>query len=181
MGYEIFGQPNTGIRDIKTPPNGASFLGPPTSLAGKIDKLDAGSRKRHDAIYGKLTHLEERPKILSKMVGEMKTSIDFVNSKVEDLKQRWEDKADKSNVAKLMAKIDNLENRSKRNNVVFCNIPEGTKDGFMCEGIIQDTLLNHMNLERESPLHKIKNTQNGEQSSRPIHVALLRYPDSSSD
>ena len=105
------------------------------SLTDTIDKLDADSRKRHDAIYGKLENVEERTKTLFKDVGEMKTSLDFVNREVEDLKQRLEDKADKSSVAKLMAKIEDLENRSKRNNVVFWNIPEGTEDGSTCEGI----------------------------------------------
>ena len=73
----------------------------------------------HDAIYGKLKHLEERTKTLFKDVDEMKTSLDFVNGGVEELKQKLEDKADKSSVAKLIVKIDDLENRSKRNNVVF--------------------------------------------------------------
>ena len=155
------------------------------NLADKTDKLDVDSRKRHDAIYGELEHLEESTKTLFKDVGEMKTSLDFVNSEIEDLKQRLEDKPDKSSVAKWMVKIDNLENRSKRNNVVFLNIPEGVEDGSTCEGIIQDILVNHMNLERNIEIMKahrtaIKNRQNrrnGEQSSRPIHVALLRYPD----
>ena len=70
-------------------------------------------------------------------------------------------------------------------NVIFWNIPEGTEDGSMCERIIQDILVSHMNLERDIEIiraHRttIKNRQNrrdGEQSSRPIHVALLRYPD----
>ena len=155
------------------------------SLAEKIDKLDADSRRRHDAIYGKLEHLEERTNTLFEDVGGMKTSLGFVNSEVEDLKQGLEDKADKSSVAKLLAKIDDLENRSKRNNVVFWNIPEGAEDGSTCEEIIRDILVNHMNLEREIEIMRahrttIKNSQNrrnGEQSSRPIHVALLRYPD----
>ena len=84
-----------------------------TSLTDKIDKLDADSRKRHDAIYRKLENLEERTKTLFKDVGEMKTSLDFVNREVEDLKQRLEAKADKSSLAKLMAKIGDLENQSK--------------------------------------------------------------------
>ena len=54
----------------------------------------------HDAIYGKLKHLEERTKTLFKDVGEMKTSLDFVNGGVEELKQKLEDKADKSSMAK---------------------------------------------------------------------------------
>ena len=115
----------------------------------------------------------------------MKTGLGSVNSEVEDLKQGLENKVDKSTVAKLLAKIDDLENRSKRNNVIFWNIPEGTEDGSTCEEIIEDILVNHMNLGREIEIMRahrttIKNSQNrrnGEQSSRPIHVALLRYPD----
>ena len=57
------------------------------NLADKIDKLDADSRQRHDAIYVKLEHLEERTKTLFKDVGKMKTSLDFINSEVEVLKQ----------------------------------------------------------------------------------------------
>ena len=118
-------------------------------------------------------------KTLFKDVGETKTSLDFVNSEIEDLKQRLEDKPDKSSVAKWMVKIDDLENRSKRNNVVFWNIPEGAEDGSTCKGIIQDILVNHMHLERNIEIMRahrttIKNRQNrrnGEQSSRPIHVA----------
>ncbi|KAL9976481.1 hypothetical protein ACROYT_G013789 [Oculina patagonica] len=154
------------------------------SLAEKIDKLDADSPRRHDAIYGKLEHLEERTNTLFVDVGEKK-SLGSVNNEVEDFKQGLEDKADKSRVAKLLAKIDELENRSKRN-VVFWNIPEGMpEDGSTCKEIIRDILVNHMNLEREIEITRahrttIKNSQNrrnGEQSSRPIHVALLRYPD----
>ena len=63
------------------------------SLAEKIDKLDADSRRRHDAIYGKLEHLEERTNTLFEDVGGMKTSLGFVNSEVEDLKQGLEDKS----------------------------------------------------------------------------------------
>ena len=48
------------------------------NLTDKMDKLNADSRKRHDAIYGKLKHLEQRMKTLLKDVGEKKTSLDFV-------------------------------------------------------------------------------------------------------
>ena len=53
------------------------------NLADKMDKLDADSHKRPDAIYGKLKHLEQRMKTLFKDVREKKTSLDFVNSEVE--------------------------------------------------------------------------------------------------
>ena len=58
-----------------------------------------------------------------------------------------------------MAKIDDLENQSKRNNVVFWNIPQGTEDGSMCEGIIQDILVNHMNLEGDIEIMRAHHTK----------------------
>lgn len=51
------------------------------SLAEKIDKLDADGRRRHDAIYGKLEHLEERTNTLFEDVGEMKMGLGSVNSR----------------------------------------------------------------------------------------------------
>ena len=114
----------------------------------------------------------------------MKTSLGFVSNEVDDLKLSLEDKAHKSSVDKLAKKLDDLENRSKRNNVVFWNIPEGTEDESTCEELIRDILVNHMNLEQDIAIMRahrttIKNRQsrrNGEQLSRPIHAALLRYP-----
>ena len=82
----------------------------------------------------------------------------FRISEVEDLIQRLEDKADRSRVAKLMAKIGDLENLSKRNNVAFWNIPEGTEEGSTCEGIIQDISVNHMNLGRDIEIIRAHHT-----------------------
>ena len=61
-------------------------------------------------------------------------------------------------MAKCMVKIDDLENQSKKNNVVFRNIPEGAEDGSTCEGIIQDILVDHMNLERDIEIMRAHRT-----------------------
>ena len=72
----------------------------------------------------------------------------------------------------MLAKIDDLENWSKGNNV-FWNIPEGAEDGSTCEEIIQEILVNHRNLERESeimsPLHN-----NKEQSKQTKWRAVIK-------
>ena len=154
-------------------------------MGQKIDKLDNDSRERHDAIYGKLHKLEERTSTLFKDVGEIKTGLNFVNEEVEDLKQSLKDKADLSKVAELTKKVDDLENRSKRNNVVFWNIPEGAENDSTCEELVSDILANHMGLERDIEIMRAHRTtiqnrprsRNGAQLSRPIHVALLRYTD----
>ena len=40
----------------------------------------------------------------------------------------------------------NLENRSKRNNLVFWNIPEGKEEDRRCIKLLEDIILNHMKL-----------------------------------
>jgi len=40
----------------------------------------------------------------------------------------------------------------------FWNIPEGTEDGDMSEGIIQDILVNHMNLGRDIEITRAHRT-----------------------
>lgn len=70
-------------------------------------------------------------------------------NEVDDLKKNLELKAYKSSVDKLVKKIDDLENRSKRSNIVFWSIPEGAEEGSTPEELISDIILNHMNLERD--------------------------------
>ena len=121
-----------------------------------------------------------------KDVGEIKTGLNFANEEVErGFKQSLKDKADLSKVAELAKKVDDLENRSKRNNLVFWNIPEGAENDSTCEELVSDILANHMGLERDIEIMRAHRTtiqnrprsRNGAQLSRPIHVALLRYTD----
>ena len=46
----------------------------------------------------------------------------------------------------ISLKIDDLENLSKRNNLVFWNIPEGEEEDRDCIKLLEDTILNHMKL-----------------------------------
>ena len=85
----------------------------------------------------------------------------------------------------LNRKIDDLENRSKRNNVVIWGLKEGVeKDCGSVEEFLQDELFSkHMGLENIEVMraHRTKINQAAASAStsqpRPIHVYLLRYPD----
>ena len=47
----------------------------------------------------------------------------------------------------FLRKTDDLENRSKRNNLVLWNVPEGEESGRGCIRLLEDIIVNHMKLK----------------------------------
>ena len=92
------------------------------SLAAKIDKLDSHSQSRHDVLYVKLQQLESKAASLSGEINDLKQGLEFTNKEVEAVKDTLSNKVDSARVAFLERKLDDLENRSKRNNIVIWNI-----------------------------------------------------------
>ena len=80
-----------------------------------------------------LQNLELQLKVLSltKEVNDIKNSLDFMSKTVEDLQTQVNEKADVSVVKELSKdvyhRLVDLENRSKRNNLVFWNVSENWK------------------------------------------------------
>ena len=62
------------------------------------------------------------------------------------MKSSLEDKADYAQVKNVEKRLDDLENRSKRNNVIW-NIPEGAKKESSCQEVVMNILFNDMELE----------------------------------
>ena len=84
--------------------------------------------------------------------------------------------------------MDDLENRSKRNNVVVWGVKEGCESDFSSieEFIEKELFTNHMQLEEGIEVMRAHRTGVKRNSSnsdtpkpRPIHVCLLRYTDKS--
>ena len=81
--------------------------------------------------------------------------------------------------------LDDLENRSKRNNLVFWNVPEKLENQIRCIQLIENLLVKHMKIdhleevliERAHRSGKIKKKQDGSESPRPIHVKFLNWSD----
>ena len=90
------------------------------SLAEKIDKLEASSQSGHNAILTKLTTLETT-------TSELSAGLEGMNQEMEAVKQTLQKKADIVQVELLEKKLEEMENRSKRNNIVIWSIPEGAK------------------------------------------------------
>ena len=145
------------------------------SLAEKIDKLEASSQSRHDTILTKLTTLETT-------TSELSAGLAGMNKEMEAVKQTLQKKADIVQVELLEKKVEEMENRSKRNNIIIWNIPEGAEKDSSCLALVTSILTEHMGLEEIEVMRahrrNIKQRQSptsGATLPRPVHVYLLRY------
>ena len=95
------------------------------------------------------------------------------------MKESMKRKADLKQLEDLEREVEDLRNRSRRNNLVFYNIPEKS-EGDNCVAFIQGFIASHMGLEtlggyveiegaHRTPTQLNKNRK----SPRPIHVAFL--------
>lgn len=82
-----------------------------------MDELTAASETRHVDILDRLQQLEEKSTTRCNDITELKKSVEFANSEVHSVKTSLAAKADQSLVDELEKKMDDLENRSKLNNI----------------------------------------------------------------
>ena len=153
------------------------------SLTAKMDELTVASKNRHVDILNRLQRLEENSTTLRSDITELKTSVEFANSEVQNVKTSLAAKADQSLVDELVKRIDDLENRSKRNNIVIWNVPEDAgKQFFSCEALVKNIFFDFMGLDENVEVMRahrttVQNRRGGAIRARPIHVALLRFTD----
>lgn len=137
-------------------------------------------------MLNKLDKLEKAQSTINKDVEDLKKSFQETDLQIQESKSNLLLKADKTEVEVLKEKIDDLENRSKRNNVVIWGIQEGSEKDYtsMEEFIEVELFQNHMNFERRIEVMRAHRTsikrnpsENDTPKPRPIHVYLLRYTD----
>lgn len=145
------------------------------SLAEKIDKLEASSQSRHDTILTKLTTLETT-------MSELSAGLEGMYQEMEAVKQTLQKKADLVQVELLEKKLEEMENRSKRNNIVIWNIPEGAEKDSSCLALVTLILTEHIGLGEIEVMRahrtNIKQRQSpasGATLPRLVHVYLLKY------
>ena len=152
------------------------------SLAMKINKLDSDSQSRHDVLCVKLQQLESKAANLSGKINDLKQGLEFTNKEVEMVKDTLRNKADSARVVILERKLDDLENRSKRNNIVTWNIPEGTEKDSSCQAIVNNILSHHMQLKGNLAIIRAHRTNIRRQNTtedgasplpRSVHMYLL--------
>ena len=115
--------------------------------------------------------------------------LDHLETENESLKRITKNCVDREEFNKLQQQVDDLSNRSRRNNIVVWGIPEGSEENpSECADFVSDFLKNHMKvpdgdeieIERahRSPAGRLaKPQQISRKYPRPIHVKLLRFKD----
>lgn len=100
-----------------------------------------------------------------------------MTAELQKVKTDLDSKADKATVDALKDEIEELQNRSRRNNLVFYNIPEKAEKGD-CISLVQDFITQHMGLETicgHVELERAHRTPSktpsaGEKGPRPINA-----------
>jgi len=147
------------------------------ALSLKFDEMNSNLEKRHGELCVTLQGLEEKTTSLATELKNLKET-DLV-----DMKKKVESKADEARVLKLESTLIDLQNRSRHNNIVFWNVPEGSeKDVSMIE-FVKNLLQEQMGLDEAGEIkimrvhHTPTTIRKDASKPRPIHVYLLRYSD----
>ena len=128
---------------------------------------------------------------LNTEVKKLQEDLSHADKNITDIQKEMELKTSIADFEKfkegILRKADDLENRSKTNNLVFWNIPEGEEKGRGCRRLIEDIIMNHMkqkdsedividrahrtNLDTEVSRKK----SNDISQPRPIHCNFLHW------
>lgn len=158
-------------------------------LAKMDDLLQAKDEQERklNSILMKLESLETSQKQTAKDVNELKEGYNYLEEQVNEVKRDAAAKATRVEMAMLEKRIDDLENRSKRNNVVIWGLRENVEKEYdSLEAFLSQQLFNnHMGLQNIEVMRahrtnaKQRASTDNELKPRPIHVYLLRYTDKS--
>ena len=152
-------------------------------LAQQLDLICS----RMDSIEVKVHDLEEK----------FEKKADFeegVQAELEEMKKELRMKASMKEMQRmndqLNDQITDLVNRSKRNNIVIHNIPEGAEGATTdCIGLVHSILRDKLKIESSMEIERAHRTpmvkpftpqgngDKGKQRPRPVHVKFLRYRD----
>ena len=138
-------------------PSGAqSNLTPPAWFSAYEKRLDLRFTTLHECLSAEVNEVKEK-----------------CNQDIEDLRKKLES---------CMDKIDDLENRSRRSNLVFFNVPEGAEGNASCDAFMSSLLLKvdpnlKFSLQRahRTPTGPRPQPTHENESPRPIHIAFGMY------
>ena len=146
-------------------------------------KAKADQEVKLNSILQKLENLEVSQKKTADDVKDLKQSYGYLEEQVTEVKSDIAEKASRMELAKLEKKIDDLENRSKRINIVIWGLREDAeKEQDSLELFLaHDFFGNHMGIKGIEVMRahrtNVKERAVATPKPRPIHVYLLRYTD----
>ena len=151
-----------------------------TKLDDILAKMDVLIQAK-DQMLCKLNKVEQIQSSIVQDVDQLKERMETAILSIQESEAKLKTKADQSDLDILKSKMDDLENRSKRNNVVVWGVKEGCESDFSSieEFIEKELFTNHMlEVMRAHRTGVKRNSSNSDTPKpRPIHVCLLRYTD----
>ena len=156
------------------------------AVLNKMDdllKAKAEQEVQLNYILQKLENLEISQKKTADDVKDLKQSYGFLEEQVTEVKSDIAEKASRRELTKLEKKIDDLENRSKRSNIVIWGLREDAEKEYdSLELFLAHNFFgNHMGIEGIEVMRahrtNVKERAAAAAKPRPIHVYLRRYTD----
>ena len=114
---------------------------------------------------------------MTKEISDLENSLDFMNTTVEELQKDIIAKTNKEVFEKveleIREKIDNVTNRSMRNNLIFWNIPGKSKVDLLytiLDRLLEKEWVEKIIIERAHRSKEVKTDENSKALPHPIHV-----------
>ena len=98
-----------------------------------------------DQINERLIRIENDISTVKGKVAQLEDGLNYTNSELAEMKEKLEEKAEKGKLKDLEYEVEDLRHRSRRNNLVFYNIPEKA-EGQDCAAFIKGFINTHMGL-----------------------------------
>ena len=104
---------------------------------------------RLSALEGKFHEMSAKVDVHDKIISDLKVASEFADKKNRDLAATINNRCDGSYryIDRLTSQFEDLQNRSRRNNIIIHGIPQGAEGDKTCEEFVSDFLTNHMKLE----------------------------------
>ena len=143
-------------------------------LQAKLDKLNV-----LDQINKRLVRIENDISTVKGKIDQLEDGLNYTNSELAEMKGKLEKTAEKDKLKDLEREMEDLRNRSRRNNLVFYNNPEKA-EGQDCAAFIKEFINTHTVLCRDVEIERAHRTPtkvpgNNSKKPRPVHVAFQRY------
>ena len=106
-------------------------------IQNKLEKLNESTDR-----------IEERLTSIKGKVADLEKGLNSVNTEVAKMKQDIEKKVGFEKLQMLESEVEELRNRSRRNNLVFFNVTDKA-EGQNCAEFIQNFIVSHMGLGME--------------------------------
>ena len=158
------------------------------AILNRLEALIAGNTVKLDQIIAQNAETKQSIEQINTDLTDLKSNMQFMDTTIENLKATVEEKVEKGVFQKFQEdvnrKIDDLTNRSMRNNMVFWNIPEKAEAGIGCKTLLYNILERQFELEyaRDIVIERAHRTkiilEDGSiMNPRLIHAKLLNWED----